>query len=159
MRARAARLGAWLTLALAAAACSGRPFEAKAAGDFVEVEEEEGSAYDFRAVAPEGVAVAVRAIELSTAYDADFWDRAIQLRMRELDGYAFVSKKDVATADGVRGRELLFGHDEDGKAYIYRIRFFTRGTTLLVAEAGGQKELMERFEKSVDAMLGGLRFR
>ena len=59
------------------AGCSGKAFEAKPAPGFIEMKEE-GSAYDFRAIAPEGVAVAVRAIALDSEppapSDVDFWE-------------------------------------------------------------------------------------
>jgi hypothetical protein len=145
-------------LFLLLAACSRRGFDAKPAPGFVELKEE-GSPYDFRAVAPEGVAVAVRAVSLDEPSDLGFWERAVALRMRELEGYALASSRDVKSADGLPGKELVFGHDEEGKPFLYRVRVFVDGKRLFVVEAGGAKEQMERFASSVDWMLGSVRFR
>jgi hypothetical protein len=147
-------------LALAAilvlAGC-GRPVEARAAQGFVELHDE--GTYDFRAVAPEGVAVAARAVPLASTdpTDVPFWERAVTLRMREMDGYALVESKDVAGAGGTRGRELVFGHDEEGKPYVYRVRLFVVGTKLLVVEAGGSADQMKKMAESVEWMLGQVR--
>jgi hypothetical protein len=150
-----ALLGAALAL-LATAGC-GRPVEAHAAPGFFELHDEQ--AYDFRAVAPEGAAVAARAVKLADTdpVDVAFWERSIALRMRELDGYALVSTKDVGGADGARGRELTFGHDEDGKPYLYRVRVFVVGKRLLIVEAGGSREQMEKMATGIEWMLGQVR--
>ncbi len=152
---RGVLLGAVLAV-LAMTGC-GRPVEAHAAPGFVELHDE--GTYDFRAVAPEGAAVAARAVKLADTDPTDvaFWERSIALRMRELDGYALLGVKDVTGADGVRGRELTFGHDEDGKPYVYRVRVFVVGKRLLVVEAGGSREQMEKQAAGIDAMLGQVR--
>ena len=140
------------------AACSHTGFEAKPAPGFVELKDD-GSPYDFRAVAPEGVAVAVRSVALDEPSDVSFWERAVALRMRELEGYALTTTRDVKSADGASGKELVFGHDEEGKPFVYRVRVFVDGKRLLFVEAGGTKEQMERFASSVDWMLASVRFR
>ena len=149
---------AWLILAaaLGAAGC-GRPVEARAAQGFVELHDDPN--YDFRAVAPEGAAVAARAVKLEDTdpVDVAFWERSVALRMRELDGYALVSTTDVVDRHGVKGRELTFGHDEDGKPYVYRVRVFVTHGRLLVVEAGGSREQMERLGAGVEQMLGEAR--
>jgi hypothetical protein len=136
---------------LFALAGCGRAVQAKAAPGFVELKDD--PLYDFRAVAPDGVAVAARVVKLEDAQDVSFWERAVALRMREMEGYALVESKDVKTLDGVAGRELVFGHDEQGKPFIYRIRLFAKEKKLLVLEAGGTAEQMQRFASSVDWQL------
>lgn len=144
-------------LCLALAGC-GRPFDVKTAPGFVELDEEDG-AYDYRAIAPDGVAIAVRSIEVDPDTSMAFWERAVKLRMRELDGYALVTAQNVRSEDGVQGRELWFGHDEQGKPFVYRVRLFREGSRLTVVEAGGAKEHMELWQSSVDHMLASIRVR
>jgi len=146
-------------LALAAVAC-GKPFRVETAPGFVEVHEE-NAAYDYRAVVPDGVAVAVRAVDIEEGQPKDvvFWERAFALRTRELDGYALVQTGAARSLDGVAGRELVFGHDEQGKPFVYRVRLFVSGDKLVVAEAGGAREEMERWRTSVDWMLASVRVR
>ena len=147
-------LGFLLVLAVASAGCA-KSFDVKTAPGFVEVKED-GSAYDYRAVAPDGVAVAVRSVKVDDKTDLAFWESAVMLRMREMDGYAKVSATDVKSADGVAGREIVFGHDEAGKPYLYRVRFFIRKTKLVMAEAGGSAENMEHWKGGVESMLASV---
>jgi len=146
-------------LALTAAGTGCKPVILRPAAGFVELEGD--TSYDFRAVAPEGVAVAARVVKLAEhdPRDVAFWERSVGLRMRELDGYALLGAKDVVGADGVNGREMTFGHDEDGKPYVYRVRVFVVGKKLLIVEAGGLREQMDRMAAAVDWMLGQVRVR
>jgi hypothetical protein len=143
-----------LVLLVLVAAC-GRPFDVKTASGFVEVEEET-PLYDYRAVAPDGVAVAVRAVEVEEGTDLGFWERAVTLRMRELEGYALLEKRDVTSANGAKGRELVFGHDQEGKPYLYRMRLYVSDEKLFVVEAGGARDQMQRWQGSVDFMLASV---
>lgn len=147
-------------VALALAAAPGcKPVAARAAPGFVELADDAN--YDFRAVAPEGVAVAARVVKLAEKdpMDVAFWERSVGLRMRELDGYALLGAKDVIGADAVNGREMTFGHDEDGKPYVYRVRVFVVRGKLLVVEAGGSREQMDRMASGVEWMLGQVKVR
>jgi hypothetical protein len=147
-----------LAALLGASGCRS-PIAAHAAPGFVELHDDAN--YDFRAVAPEGAAVAARAIKLADTdpVDVAFWERSVALRMRELDGYALASATDVLDRDGVKGRELTFGHDEDGKPYVYRVRVFVTRGRLLFVEAGGSREQMERLRAGIEAMLADVRVR
>src|SRR5688572_13681899 len=118
-----------IVLALMLPAC-GRGFKVNPAPGLVEVKEE-GAAYDYRAIAPEGVAVDVRTIPVEEQTNLAFWEGALTLRMRELDGYALLEARDVVAADKTKGRELLFGHDEQGKPFLYKLRIFQKGRTLV----------------------------
>jgi hypothetical protein len=148
---------ALLALALLSPAACSRPVAAPVARGFVEIKDDPN--YDFRAVAPEGVAVAARVIKMETPNDVAFWERAVSLRMRELDGYALVEAKDVRGPDGAPGRELTFGHDEEGKPFVYRVRLFVMGEKLLFVEAGGSKDQIGKLGASVDWMLTQIRIR
>jgi hypothetical protein len=143
-------------LALAAAACAGRPFHIATAAGFVELEDQ-GPTYAYRAIAPEGVAVAVRVVPAKGGGDLSFWTDAVTLRMRQESGYALLATRDVRSADGTPGRELDFGHDEEQKPFEYRVRLFVVKDRLYVVECGGAKEPMERRRASVDSMMSSIR--
>ena len=142
-------------LALGSAAC-GRAYDMAAAPGFVKLEEAQPP-YDWRAVAPDGVAVAVRVVKLDDRADLAFWTHAVTLRMREMNGYALVDSRDVKSRDGTAGKELVFGHDESGRPFVYRVRLYLGEKRLLVVEAGGTKEQMDRYAASVDWMLATVR--
>ena len=59
--------------------------------------------YDYRAIAPEGVVVAVRVVDTTSTGDLEFWTRATTLRMHQLDGYALLGTADVKSRDGIAG--------------------------------------------------------
>jgi hypothetical protein len=151
----------FLFAALAALTGCGKHFDATSAPGFVVLKQQPGSDYDWRAVAPEGVAVAVRTVKLTDDVDEQgdvaFWARAVTLRMRDQEGYALLATKDVRSADGASGVELSFGHDEDGKPFAYRVRLWLVSKRLIVAEAGGAKEQMDRYAPSVDWMLANVK--
>jgi hypothetical protein len=148
-------LAALLAAVAASSAGCGRPFHIKTAPGFVELENQEPQ-YSYRAVAPEGVVMGVRVVEIGEHGDLAFWERAVTLRMRQLDGYALLGASDATALDGTKGRELDFGHDESGKPFAYRVRLFIAQDRLFIAEAGGSKENMDRYKQSVDWMLTSL---
>jgi hypothetical protein len=138
------------------AACRKTPDIAAAPG-FVTVARGPHDPYDWRAIAPDGVAVALRVVPLGQAGDLAVWAHMVTLRLREIDGYALLATKDVRLFDGSPGTELVFGHDESGKTFVYRVRLVLAGGQLYLLEAGGAKEQMDRYTASVDWMLRSLR--
>jgi hypothetical protein len=146
-----------LPLLLSLAAC-GRPFKVETAPGLVELEDQAPS-YDYRAIAPEGVVVGVRAIETRDHGNLDFWSRATLVRMRQLNGYALLGTADVKSRDGTPGRELRFGHDESGKPYLYTVRLFVAQGRVFVVEAGGPRAEMDRYRDSVEWMMASVKVR
>jgi hypothetical protein len=144
-----------VVFALAASAC-GRPFKVSTAPGFVELDEP-ASEYEFRAIAPEGVVMGIRTIDIDDQGDLAFWAKAVALHFRQINGYALLDAADVVSRDGTPGRELSFGRDEGGKPYAYRVRLFVAQGRLFIVEAGGAKEPMARYRKTVDWMLANVR--
>jgi hypothetical protein len=145
------------TLALSAAAVvtaagCGRPFDVKTAPGFVELENQSPS-YDYRATTPEGVVLSIRAVDNAQKKgDLAFWTRAVTLQMRDVSGYAMLDTKDVASKDGTKGKQLTFGHDEDGKPFTYWVTLFLAQDRLFLVEAGGAKEQLARYQPSIEWM-------
>ena len=149
-----------LPLLLLCAACS-RPFDVKTAPGLVELDDQDHYAY--RAIAPEGVVVAVKVVDIGDKGDLAFWARATTLRIRQLDGYAMLGASDVKTRDGTTGRELRFGHDEGGKPYLYTLRVFVKhkgwpssSSRLFLVETGGPKDEVARYQQALDWIEGSL---
>jgi len=137
------------TLALSALTACGRPFEINTPSTFVELEEQ-APEYDYRATSPEGVVLAVRAIDVEEKGTIGFWEKAVTLRMRDVGGYALLGASDIQSSDGTKGRQLRFGHDEDGKPYGYVVSLFMAQDRLFVLEAGGRRDLLARYEPQID---------
>ncbi len=136
-------------LALLGAAACGRPFDVKTAPGLVELDGQ-GPAYDYRAIAPEGVVVGVKVVDIGKKGDLAFWTRATALRMHQLDGYALLGEADVTSRNGVAGHEMRFGHDEGGKPYVYTLRVFVHGSRLFLVETGGPQDQVARYRPALD---------
>ena len=143
-----------LACALASAAC-GRPFDVKTAPGLVELDDQ-GPRYEYRAIAPEGVVVAVKVVDIGKKGDLAFWTRATALRMHQLDGYALLGEADVKSGNGVPGHEMRFGHDEGGKPYVYTLRVFVRDKRLFLVETGGPRDQVSRYQSALDWMQASL---
>jgi len=149
-------------LAAALGACllgtgCGPSFVASTPAGFVELEDDY-DAYDYRATTADGLVLAVREIENDPKGPIDFWTRAIENRMRQRGGYALLETLDVKSADGVAGKQLRFGHDEDGnKPHLYYITLFVTDEAIFLLEAGGTKELMTENAAQIDGAIAKFR--
>lgn len=147
-----------ILLALATVAC-GPTFQAQPPAGAVEIENDYDD-YDFRATTADGLVFAVRQIDHDPEGDAAFWLTAIKNRMRERGGYALLEEVAVQSADGVRGTQLRFGHDESsGSPHLYYLTLFVTPRSLFLVEAGGTKELMTKHAADVDAAIKAFRTR
>jgi hypothetical protein len=142
--------------ALLGASGCGRPFKVATAPGMVELDNQ-GPDYDYRSMTPDGVVMGVRVIETKGRGNLDFWARATELRMHQLNGYAILGEGEVKARDGTPGRELRFGHDENGKPYLYAVRLFVAQDRLFVVEAGGPTEQVKRYGPSLDFMQASVR--
>jgi len=141
---------AFLIVLLAAAASvgCGRPFDIKTPSEMLELKDQDPP-FAYRAMTPDGVVVAMRVVDDDRA-DLGFWEHAVTLRIRELAGYSLLHESDVTSHDGTKGKELVFGHDENGKPYVYKVRVFVAQGRVFVLEAGGAKPQMDRYTPVVD---------
>lgn len=163
MKTRSTLLVPLALLAACATTGCGRPFDIKTPPGLVELDDQE-PAYSYRAITPEGVAVGVKVVDLEQNQgDLAFWERATSLRMHQLDGYAFLGEADLKSRNGVAGHELRFGHDEDGKPYVYTLRVFlthkgwpSKGSRLFLVESGGPREEVARYQRALDWMQASL---
>lgn len=122
----------------------GPTFEMSEPAGFVEIENDH-DAYDYRATTADGLVIGVREIDHDPEGTPEFWIKAIKNRMRERGGYAFLKEVDVSSGDGVKGKQLQFGHDQNGgKPHLYYLSIFVTADKIFLLEAGGTKELMTK---------------
>jgi len=138
---------AFLLAALALAGC-GRPFVPATPPGFVDLGDRYGSR-EYRATTADGVVLGVRAFDNDPKGELPFWSRAVERKMRELAGYALLDKKDVATAFGLKGVEMRFGHDEGKDPYVYHLALFVTDAKVFVVEAGGPKAEVVKQEAQI----------
>jgi hypothetical protein len=149
MRLTALALGALLTAGCHAA------FDAAAPSGFVELKRQHD--YDWRAVSADGAVLAVRELDHDPNAQLEFWTAAIEGAMRQRGGYALLGRSDFTTKDGLKGRELKFGHDEGSRPHLYDLAIILTSSKIYLLEAGGAKPLIERNAASIDAWLSAFR--
>ena len=146
-----------LLASLALVAGCGRPFKIKTSPGFVELENQ--GEYAYRATTPEGAVFAVRVVDDEARGDLDFWGKAIMLQLRDVSGYALLESKEIASADGTKGRLMRFGHDEGNKPYEYQVAFFLAQERVFIVETGASKAEMDKNRASLDAMMKSIKVR
>jgi hypothetical protein len=78
--------------------------------------------------------------------------------MRERGGCALLDEVDVTSGDGVKGKQLRFGHDQDsGKPHLYYVSIFVTSDWIFLVEAGGNKEQVTKNNATLGAALRGFR--
>ncbi len=138
-----------LALCLALPGC-GASFTAATPPGFVDLGDDPSERYDYRAITPDGLVMAVRDIEHDPRGELTFWTQAVENHMRQKGGYALLQTRDVKSADGLGGKQLRFGHDEGSKPHLYFVTIFVTDKRIYVVEAGGTKELMDRHAQQID---------
>ena len=127
---------------MTAAGCS-KPFSAATPPGFVDLEDryEEN---EYRATTADGVVLGIRSFENDPKGDMDFWSRAVENRMRQIGGYALLETKEVVSRDGMAGKQMRFGHDEEKKPHLYVLSLFVTEKYVYLLEAGGEKAETEK---------------
>lgn len=135
---------------LAVSAC--RQFEAKAPAGFAAYDDSTLGlpASEYRAISPDGVRFRVRTVGNEPKGDSALWTAALR-RSLERKGYRLTDSGSLRTEDGhdlvvVRGVIGLGGMD-----YGYVIGFHVKGSSVVLAEAGGSQEAMALRTKEIDA--------
>jgi len=144
-----------LALAAFALAC-GPAFTINEPPGFVEIDNDYDN-YDYRGTTADGLVISVREIAHDPKGEPAFWLKAVKNAMRDRGGYALLDEVAVTSADGVRGTELRFGHDEEGdKPHLYYVAVFVTDSHIVLFEAGGDKKLMTEGAAKIKAALGRL---
>jgi hypothetical protein len=111
--------------------------------------------YDYRAATPQGVVVAARSEKNEPRADLTFWLHAVSARLAR-DGYTKVSEAEVATERGLKGVELAYARDQDGRQYDYVVAVFVREARVYVVEAAGDKEDFDPARPDVERAIRSL---
>ena len=99
--------------------------------------------YEYQAVSTEDCRLAARTIENPEKGGLDFWSKAIHNQMVQAKGYTLVSQSPVETRGGWKGHEFLFSTHSNGVEFDYLIALFPIGDKIYLAEAGGERHLLE----------------
>lgn len=125
---------------------------------FIELEEQESSAYAYRATSADGVVLALRVLDLdeSRGGDLEFWLDALRLRLRQMGGYALLDTQSVSTHAGWKGTQLRFGYDDKGRPHSYWVSVFLHQPHLYLVEAGGPEDKFRAHTPAITAAVQSL---
>jgi hypothetical protein len=152
-------IGAALVALAAALAigCASRPFVPTTPSPFVDLGDKYGE-NEYRATTADGVVLSARSFDNDPKGPIDFWSRSVERRMREMGGYALLSKKEVQGAGVLqKGVTFRFGHDEGKQPFLYDLTLFVTGEHVYVLEAGGPKEEVEKQQAQIDRFVSSFR--
>ena len=109
---------------------------------FVKVEQPGMGPYEFRAVAPDGVVLALRVQKNSQGGSLAYWAEAIRNELTGR-GYKLANSESITGDSGRAGQLLSFTADKSGKEFTFLIAAYVQGGEILIAEAGGKTEAMK----------------
>jgi hypothetical protein len=127
----------------------GAPFEAATPPGFVDLSDR----YDddeYRATTADGLVIGARAFENDPPAELAFAVQATKNRMRELGGYALIGERDVKARNGLPGKQLDFGHDQESTPHLYVLTLFVDDDHIYILEAGGTKEQVLAARAQID---------
>jgi len=108
--------------------------------NFVPVEKDQLGPYLVRGISADGVVIALRCETNPKEGTLDFWVNAVTNQLAGAAGYK-LEKSDALTSDaGVPGKLLTFSAQIEGAPFTYLAAVFVKGSTILVAEAGGKTD-------------------
>lgn len=120
---------------------------------FAELEEQER--YDYRATNAEGVVLGVRRKKNDPQGDLAFWSGALDAHLRR-SGYEAVEAVDVTSRDGIKGKQIRYHRNHQGRQHHYWVTVFVTGDQVVTVEAGGDEAFFGHQEKAIQRAIKGL---
>ena len=100
--------------------------------------------YEYQAVSSDDCRLTARKIPNPEEGGIEFWGKAIQNQMVQAKGYTLVSQDEAKTKGGWTGKAFLFSTHSRGVEFYYLLTIFPVGKSIYLAEAGGERSLLEK---------------
>ncbi|MCX7703532.1 MAG: hypothetical protein N2234_05470 [Planctomycetota bacterium] len=123
---------------------------------FAEIEEP-AYGYEWQAVSPEGVIVALRRCEISEGTNLDFCTAATIHELTNRRQYVLKEESGFKTKKGLVGRRLLFEYDLEGVRHLYIVALVTDDDQLSLIETCGEQNVVNKHLQSLYDVLPTLR--
>ncbi|MEX1368999.1 MAG: serine/threonine protein kinase [Nannocystaceae bacterium] len=111
--------------------------------------------YEYRASDGEGVVLGVRREKNEPRGDLDFWSAAVDVKLRQA-GYEALSMDDVASADGLPGRQIRYVLPHQGRELSFWVTLFVTSRSVVIVEAGGDSEFLSAKAEAVEHAIASL---
>jgi hypothetical protein len=105
--------------------------------------------YDQRAVSADGVVVGLRTQRTDSPGTLEFWSQAVTNELAATRGYQLVKSEDAASAGGLKCKLMTFHLDLRGNKMTYLLALYVDGREVLIAEAGGKSELVQKQQEQL----------
>jgi hypothetical protein len=116
------------------------------------------SGYDYRAITPDGVVLAIRRFENDPKASIAYWSEAVQQRLRANGSYRVDSERDLSNHQGIPGHELTLKLGEGAAEQIYRVSLIEHGKWIYVLESGGSSAKVAQRTAAIDQAVQGISF-
>ena len=116
--------------------------------NFVQVERGDLGGYHVRAMSADGVVVGLRTQDNPKRGTLEFWSAAMQNELTGR-GYRLVKAEDIRGASGQLGRLMEFATDQRGTGFTYLLATYVTDSTVLLAEAGGKTEAVDKYRPRI----------
>lgn len=111
--------------------------------------------YEYRASDGEGVVLAVRSEKNRPHGDLEFWTSALDVKLRQA-GYEAKTLDEVASADGVEGRQIRYVIPHEGRELSFWVTLFVTAKRVVIVEAGGDSEFLEAKTDAVERAIASV---
>lgn len=112
--------------------------------------------FAYRALSAKGVVLATRTEKNDLRGNTDFWSESIDLKLTRA-GYTKQGDVEVATARGLKGRQLRYSVERRGREHRYWVTVFLKDDRVVLVEAAGDTEHFKAAEATVERSIATLR--
>lgn len=112
--------------------------------NFMPVDRSDQGDYDQRMISADGVVIGLRSQRTHTAGTLAFWSQAITNELVNTKGYQLVESGEEKAANGRTCRLMTFTYSLRGNGMTYLLAVHVDGREVLLAEAGGKSDLVQK---------------
>jgi hypothetical protein len=112
--------------------------------NFMPVQRADLGDYDQRVVSADGVVIGVRSQSTHSAGTLEFWSQALANELVASKGYQLASTEDAPATNGRTCKVMTFRYSLRGNSMTYLLAVFVDGRDVLLAEAGGKSEAVQK---------------
>jgi hypothetical protein len=103
----------------------------------------ERGSFEWRILSAEGVVAGLRTFPREPAGTLDFWATVVRREIETTKSYVLEAAEPLSSADGVAGRFMRFAPPSPTDA-LYLVALFVKDQRIVVFEAGGPREAVEK---------------
>ncbi|MHC4982024.1 MAG: hypothetical protein ACYTF6_02510 [Planctomycetota bacterium] len=112
--------------------------------NFVHVGKDKLDDYHVRGISADGVVVGLRSEDNAKKGTIEFWTQAIEDELKTGRGYKLTASEEIESRGGLAGRLMTFSTHLRGAEFKYLLAIYLKGDKVLIAEAGGKADVLDK---------------